>query len=451
MEILKRYIEGKEAINNYKTPINNNKINNCNIINKNDLQITFLKEKNEKEINNNVLNKIYPYIQDENEKLYYFSRKLNSNVLFLVNNKNAIEFIYKELIYSKAKKEYRNRILKLFKEYFAYCEETKFELIKKYDFESKKIYFSLERIKISDVYEFFDNKYNNNSKNKSLNYILSRIRKYIRLINDEPNLNYNKKIEFKNKNRKEVLSSLEQILFIKYLKEKNDLQILLLFYFLYYLGFTFSKVSRIRITDFKNSLNTLNIKKGKLQRYKIIPVIVENIYEFIKVKPNKSKYLFYDFFLDSKMLSRVNYIKDKFITSFRSSHLFSLEKEKLLIKNLNKTRSPKRISNSFKFVFDKSIEISNNFINSELSDFNQLNENSISINEKDSSENPEGFFNDNFSNIWQQENHPNKGLIEKKKFNEESENKESNFNKSDSLDSFEKREYKFLNNEVYFY
>ena len=414
MEILKRYIEGKEAINNYKTPINNNKINNCNIINKNDLQITFLKEKNEKEINNNVLNKIYPYIQDENEKFYYFSRKLNSNVLFLVNNKNAIEFIYKELIYSKAKKEYRNRILKLFKEYFAYCEETKFELIKKYDFESKKIYFSLERIKISDVYEFFDNKYNNNSKNKSLNYILSRIRKYIRLINDEPNLNYNKKIEFKNKNRKEVLSSLEQILFIKYLKEKNDLQILLLFYFLYYLGFTFSKVSRIRITDFKNSLNTLNIKKGKLQRYKIIPVIVENIYEFIKVKPNKSKYLFYDFFLDSKMLSRVNYIKDKFITSFRSSHLFSLEKEKLLIKNLNKTRSPKRISNSFKFVFDKSIEISNNFINSELSDFNQLNENSISINEKDSSENPEGFFNDNFSNIWQQENHPNKGLIKKK-------------------------------------
>ena len=151
------------------------------------------------------------------------------------------------------------------------------------------------------------------------------------------------------------------------------------------------------------------------------------------------------------MLSRVNYIKDKFITSFRSSHLFSLEKEKLLIKNLNKTRSPKRISNSFKFVFDKSIEISNNFINSELSDFNQLNENSISINEKDSSENPEGFFNDNFSNIWQQENHPNKGLIEKKKFNEESENKESNFNKSDSLDSFEKREHKFLNNEVYFY
>ena len=411
MEILKRYIEGKEAINNYKTPINNNKINNCNIINKNDLQITFLKEKNEKEINNNVLNKIYPYIQDENEKLYYFSRKLNSNVLFLVNNKNAIEFIYKELIYSKAKKEYRNRILKLFKEYFAYCEETKFELIKKYDFESKKIYFSLERIKISDVYEFFDNKYNNNSKNKSLNYILSRIRKYIRLINDEPNLNYNKKIEFKNKNRKEVLSSLEQILFIKYLKEKNDLQILLLFYFLYYLGFTFSKVSRIRITDFKNSLNTLNIKKGKLQRYKIIPVIVENIYEFIKVKPNESKYLFYDYFLDSKMLSRVNYIKDKFITSFRSSHLFSLEKEKLLIKNLNKTRSPKRISNSFKFVFDKSIEISNNFINSELSDFNQLNENSISINEKDSSENPEGFFNDNFSNIWQEENHPNKGLI----------------------------------------
>ena len=339
MEILKRYIEGKEAINNYKTPINNNKINNCNIINKNDLQITFLKEKNEKEINNNVLNKIYPYIQDENEKLYYFSRKLNSNVLFLVNNKNAIEFIYKELIYSKAKKEYRNRILKLFKEYFAYCEETKFELIKKYDFESKKIYFSLERIKISDVYEFFDNKYNNNSKNKSLNYILSRIRKYIRLINDEPNLNYNKKIEFKNKNRKEVLSSLEQILFIKYLKEKNDLQIMLLFYFLFYLGFTFSKVSRIKITDFKNSLSTLNIKKGKLQRYKIIPVIVENIYEFIKVKPNKSKYLFYDFFLDSKMLSRVNYIKDKFITSFRSSHLFSLEKEKLLIKTLIKTRS----------------------------------------------------------------------------------------------------------------
>ena len=88
------------------------KLNNSNIINKNDLQITFLKEKNEKENNNNIINKIYPYIQDENEKFYYFSRKLNSNILFLINNKNAIEFIYKELIYSKAKKEYINRILK---------------------------------------------------------------------------------------------------------------------------------------------------------------------------------------------------------------------------------------------------------------------------------------------------------------------------------------------------
>ena len=306
------------------------KLNNSNIINKNDLQITFLKEKNEKENNNNIINKIYPYIQDENEKFYYFSRKLNSNILFLINNKNAIEFIYKELIYSKAKKEYINRILKLFKEYFTYCEKTKFELIKKYDSESKKIYISFERIKIIDVYDFFDNKYNNNPKNKSINYILSRIRKYIRLINDEPNLNYNKKIEFKNKNKKDALSSLEQILFIKFLKEKNDLQIMLLFYFLFYLGFTFSKVSRIKITDFKNSLSILNIKKGKLQRYKIIHVIIDNIYEFIKVKPYKSKYLFCDCFLDSKMLSRVNYIKDKFITSFRSSHLFSLENEYII-------------------------------------------------------------------------------------------------------------------------
>ena len=128
-----------------------------------------------------------------------------------------------------------------------------------------------------------------------------------------------------------------------------------------------------------------------------------------------------------------------------------MKRKNYIIKTLIKTRSPKRISNSFKFVFDKSIEISNNFINSEFNDFNQLNENCISINEKDSSENPEGFFNNNFSNIWQEENHPNKGLIEKKLFNEESENKESNFNKSDSLDSFEKRGYKFLNNEVHFY
>ena len=112
MEIFKHYIKGKEAISNDKASINNNKINNSNIINKNDLQITFLKEKNEKENNNNIINKIYHYIQDENEKFYYFSRKLNSNELFLINNKNAIEFIYKELIYSKAKKEYINRILK---------------------------------------------------------------------------------------------------------------------------------------------------------------------------------------------------------------------------------------------------------------------------------------------------------------------------------------------------
>ena len=56
------------------------------------------------------------------ERFLFNSRILNEKILFLVNQKNAFEFIYEELRYSKVKKDYIMKILNLFDKYFLYIE-----------------------------------------------------------------------------------------------------------------------------------------------------------------------------------------------------------------------------------------------------------------------------------------------------------------------------------------
>ena len=142
----------------------------------------------------------------------------------------------------------------------------------------------------------FHNNYSNYSKDKSINFFFSRIRKYIRLLNDELNLNYKKKVSFKNNKRKEELNILDQILFAK----RKMIFNLFFYFFLFYLGFTFSSVLRIRISDFSQALYLLKIKKGKMKKYKNIPIIGKNIFDFIKIMPNETKYVLYDDFIDIK-------------------------------------------------------------------------------------------------------------------------------------------------------
>ena len=162
------------------------------------------------------------------------------------------------------------------------------------------------------------------------------MRKYIRLLNEEPNIDYKYKIDFKNKNNKANLTPLEQILLIKFLKEKEDLQPLLLFYFLYYLGFTFSTISRIKINHFRNSLHYLKIKKGKTKNYKLIEIMIKNIHKFIMNKSNETNYLFYDNFVDKEKMTRVNYIKEKFLDILKEYNKFSSKQIEILMKSFLK-------------------------------------------------------------------------------------------------------------------
>jgi len=349
MEALKRYIKEKEKNLKYKSSVITTTIN--------------------KKPKSDIIK----------EKFLFNSRTLSKKILFLVNQKNAFEFIYEDLKYSKVQKDYRVKIMNLFDKYFAYIEKNRINTIKKYDKKKNEIFFSLDKIDIDDVYIFFSNYYYTNSEGKSKNYNLSRMRKYIRLLNEEPNIDYKYKIDFKNKKNKANLTPLEQILLIKFLKEKEDLQPLLLFYFLYYLGITFSTISRIKINHFRKSLHYLKIKKGKMKNYKIIEIMTKNIHEFIMNKSNETNYLFYDNFVNKEKMTRVNYIKEKFLDILKEYNKFSSKQIEILMKSFSKTRVPKRLTSSFKMVFDLNIEIDEDFIKSELDDFPYKDENLFSV------------------------------------------------------------------------
>ena len=117
---------------------------------------------------------------------------------------------------------------------------------------------NLKRINISDVQSFLD-KIKKYKKQSSINFIKTVMRKYIRLLNDEPDLDYKEKIKFSNNNDCHDLSFRQQVVMIKYLKEKYDIQIILIYYFLYYLGFTYSSCSRLLISHFhKDYMRHLN-------------------------------------------------------------------------------------------------------------------------------------------------------------------------------------------------
>jgi len=420
MDVLKKYIQEKEEKLKYKTP------------------------------NKSMIHEIKHSI-DKEESFLFYSRVLNEKILFLVNKKNALKFIYEELRYSKVQKDYIDKMMSLFDKYFAYVEKNRINFIKKYDKKKNKIFFSLDKININDVYIFISNYYYNNSKIKSKNYVLSRMRKYIRLLNDEPNLNYNYKIEFKNKKPKIILTSLEEILLIKFLKEKEDLQPLLLFYFLYYLGMTFSTISRIKITDFRNSLHLLKIKKGKIKNYKIIEIIVKIIYEFIMNKTNITKYLFYDGFVDTKKMTRVNYIKKNFSNILKDYDKFSLEQIEILMKYFTKSRAPKKLATSFMLVFDKDIEIDEDFIKSELDEFPNIDEIFFSSHCMNLCENNEKNINANLVDYAHEKIFTGNTCSKVEYTNNEKKNNNLAIGNKDLIDFFNKRGYDInLNKEGFF-
>ena len=147
-----------------------------------------------------------------------------------------------------------------------------------------------------------------------------KMRKYIRIYNEEPKLNYKEKI-IQSKRKKEYSNLFEEELYciIKCLMNKDNCHSILLFYFLFYVGLNFSFVSRINIHNFNSSFTKLILKKeDKCIRHHFSPIITSLLYlYFIKSRTYKSKYYFNDNNNGKSDESRVITIKNQIIDVFK--------------------------------------------------------------------------------------------------------------------------------------
>ena len=154
------------------------------------------------------------------------------------------------------------------------------------------IYYYINKIDLEHVYDFVNIIYKY-YKNSTKNFILSKMRKYSRLFNDDNNNNYKHKIPFPYKKPTNVKINQQDIEnIINHLKINNDLENLIIFYFLYYSGLTFSDISRIIPFHFKMEFSLLKIRKGKERKIFIPKVISDCLIIFNENRKKTSKFFF---------------------------------------------------------------------------------------------------------------------------------------------------------------
>lgn len=124
----------------------------------------------------------------------------------------------------------------------------------------------------------------------------------------------------------------------------------LFFNFLYYLGLTYTSISRCTLKHFKCGLSILKVRKEKLRKYIIISIIKGIIRNFLKEK-KMNLYIYFRWFLRSKGRTRVNYIKDIFSRLLLTCKYIPSKKIKLLLNSFSKTRNPKKITETIKSFF----------------------------------------------------------------------------------------------------
>lgn len=195
----------------------------------------------------------------------------------------------------------KNRVINLFRSFNEYLSKNRSKRnimnLNEYSINKAKA-----RIKINDVNFYINSRYKN-GKNSTIIHMKIKMRKYIRLLNDEPNLNFREKIT-RNCQKDEKIKSKDSqlIIIVKHLMYKSNLLHILLFYFLYFVGLNYSLVSRIMIKNFKNGFKSLILKKGCktikhffpkmiIIYYFTIFVILEviNLVFFLMIKQEKKK------------------------------------------------------------------------------------------------------------------------------------------------------------------
>ena len=119
----------------------------------------------------------------------------------------------------------------------------------------------IRRIKIRDVNDYINDNYKN-SEVSTIESIKYRMRRFIRIINQEEDLHYSEKNKRCKPNNSSSNPKDELISKFSYINQINDLLEFLLFYFFYFIGLNYSFIVRILIKDFKSSFKSLILRKG---------------------------------------------------------------------------------------------------------------------------------------------------------------------------------------------
>lgn len=276
---------------------------------------------------------------------FIFKTPIKSKNINLGNNNDVFEKIKFNLSNEEASYSYIKKITKLFQnliEYLLLVKKNR-ELMRNYEKFGK---FLIKRIKIKDAEDFINYKYKNSKPSTKAN-IKSSIRKFIRLINDEPKLDFNEKIlRPKTIANNSLLSKDELFLFLNELNEKNDIQSLVLFYLLYFVGLNYSFVSRLVSKNFKSSFKLLIIKKGtKVIKHYFSPVITELLFKyFIDTRSYDSSYFFFDDIKENRDKTRTSIIKEKVKEILDKTNHFNEYKKNKILAQFSKLRRAKIIT-----------------------------------------------------------------------------------------------------------
>ena len=361
MEELKKFINIKE----HTFDDINNKIKN-NSKPKSKKICDFLRKKTFS--NNNLDNKNSNKVKGKIEKEAILSIE-NENYSNNITNKIE-KILLSEILSEKEKK----RVKKIFADFSNFLISIKQNEKQKKEIGDNKV-IKTKRIKLNDVNRFIEFKYKF-AKESTVANIKIKMRKYIRILNEEPKLDYRKKIM---KPKRELnsfdLNNDELYSIIKYLMEKESHLEILLFYFAYFLGFNYSFISRILITNFDKYFNKLYIKKGaKIIRHSFPPLIINLLFSYFKNSRSYiSKYLFNDNNKGKSDKSRVETIKFQIESIFDEIPNIKENKKKFLLSHFSKFRKARILSRNIYILFNPEFVKKLNTINFEKKKFKSDN------------------------------------------------------------------------------
>ena len=310
---------------------------------------------------NETKNKFEEVISPFENGYEFFSSVIKKNIRVLSNEYHIFDRIENIMDQEDSTFIYKKKVIKYFEGFINFLEinsktvKSKFNKITN---DYKKIIFTIKEINIVDIYNFVNYKFNY-YKEDTKNRILSIMRRFSRILNNDPNLDYQESLCFhKSKNNSYILTEEELNSIVNYLKNKDELECLILFYFLYFSGLNFYYLARCRIKDFQKDFDFLKLTKNKTRKIHIPLVIKRNIKQLLSNKNDDSKFLFINKYNEKVNIdSRATYLKETFANSIKQFKGFSGQKKSILIKYFSHIRKYKILTEKFFQLFDYDFKI----------------------------------------------------------------------------------------------